>query len=137
MTPKTIGILYWVFTIMILGIMGGGGVANLLHTGGSVEILQKLGYPTYFSSFLGVTKILGIMAILLPVPPTLREWAYAGFTFDVCAAVFSLFSIGVPFIQLTIPILALIAVQGSSSVGVERRQYEIHWQAIEGSRYCA
>src|SRR5260370_259391 len=53
---------------------------------GPPAIVRPLGYPDYFRSLLGVAKVLGALALLLPRPSILREWAYAGFTFDLLGA---------------------------------------------------
>jgi hypothetical protein len=50
-----------------------------------IEGLGDLGYPLYFLKLLGFAKLLGVVGLLLPRRPTLREWAYAGFTFDLLA----------------------------------------------------
>jgi len=54
-------------------------------TGGMVQ----LGYPPYFLRLLGLAKLLGVAGLLVPGRPTLREWAYAGFTFDLLAGIVS------------------------------------------------
>jgi hypothetical protein len=51
--------------------------------------LTALGYPTYFPLILGAWKALGAVALVAPVHPLLREWAYAGFTFNYTGAMFS------------------------------------------------
>ena len=51
-----------------------------------------LGYPVYFIQFLGVAKVLGVIALLVPGFPRLREWAYAGFVFDLVGALYSVLS---------------------------------------------
>lgn len=56
--------------------------------------ILDLGYPPYFMKILGVAKLLGIAAILTGISPTLKEWAYAGFTLDVCGAFASHLCVG-------------------------------------------
>jgi uncharacterized membrane protein len=75
-----------------------------------MEVFHRLGYPDYFASMLGTAQLLGVVAILVPVPRTLREWAYAGLTFDVTAAIISLLAIGTPISHVTIPVIALVVV---------------------------
>ena len=58
---------------------GQGGVDSIIH----------LGYPVYFITILGVWKILGVAAVLIPKFPLLKEWAYAGFFFAMSGAIFS------------------------------------------------
>jgi hypothetical protein len=59
-------------------------------------INTKLGYPSYFTSFIGVAKVLGVIAILIPGFPRIKEWAYAGLGYDLIGATYSLISIGTP-----------------------------------------
>ena len=54
---------------------------------------KGLGYPTYFILFTGVAKVLGIIAILIPGFPRIKEWAYAGLMFDLIGAIYSVTSV--------------------------------------------
>ncbi|MBW8886237.1 MAG: DoxX family protein [Fibrobacteres bacterium] len=103
-------VLYWVSTVLISGNWIFGSIAALLRTDSSMEVFRRLGYPDYFALLLGLAQLLGVIAILAPVPRTLREWAYAGLTMDVIAAVFSLIAIGTPAFQIAIPLVALALV---------------------------
>jgi hypothetical protein len=91
MTTKTTNILYWVFTIIFAGLMIFSGVPNVGPDEQSIEMFHKgLGYPIYFIQFIGVAKILGSIAILIPgLNKSIKEWAYAGLFFDLLAAVYS------------------------------------------------
>ncbi len=71
-----------------------GGVQQTLQIGGYNEIVKQLGYPQYLLSILGVWKILGVVAILLPKFPLLKEWAYGGFFFAMSGAAISHFVSG-------------------------------------------
>jgi uncharacterized membrane protein len=82
-------IIYWIATIFLAFGMLAGGVQQLLQIGGYVEIIGKLGYPTYLLSILGAWKILGVVAILVPKFTLLKEWAYAGFFFAMSGAAIS------------------------------------------------
>lgn len=94
---KTTKILYWVFTILFAVSMFGSGIPDLLSMPDAVNgIHGKLGYPLYFIPFIGLAKMLGAIVILLPGLPRLKEWAYAGLTFDLIAATYSLYSIPNP-----------------------------------------
>lgn len=87
---KKINILYWIFTGLLAFVMLMSGVQNAFVTPESVELLTaKLGYPEYIIAFLGVAKILGGIAILVPGFPTIKEWAYAGLFFDLLGATYS------------------------------------------------
>ena len=83
---KTHKIIYWVTTIFLSIGMLAGGIQQMLQIGGYNAIVTQLGYPLYLLSILGVWKILGVIAILIPNKPLLKEWAYAGFFFDALLA---------------------------------------------------
>lgn len=94
---KTTKILFWVFNILFAFVMFGSGVPALLKTADEVKgIHDGLGYPVYFIPFLGLAKMLGAVAILIPGYPRLKEWAYAGLTFDLIAATYSLYCVPPP-----------------------------------------
>jgi DoxX-like family/Domain of unknown function (DUF4345) len=78
-----------VATGLFAAMMTGSGIALLLAPAPVVETFGHLGYPLYFARLLGLAKLLGVVALLAPRVGILREWAYAGFTFDLVAAVLS------------------------------------------------
>ncbi|HMH21529.1 MAG TPA: DoxX family protein [Puia sp.] len=85
-------IIYWIATIWLaLGMLSTGAVQLFKgKTGaGGVNSITHLGYPIYFITILGVWKILGVIAVLIPRFPLLKEWAYAGFFFAMSGAAFS------------------------------------------------
>lgn len=85
-------IIYWVFTLWLaLGMVStGAGQLLRMKTGqGAVDMTMHLGYPVYLLTILGVWKMLGVVAVLIPRFPLLKEWAYAGFFFAMSGAVFS------------------------------------------------
>ena len=66
------------------------GIVQLIHNEAEVEHTSKgLGYPVYFLTILGAWKLLGVIAILVPKYPLIKEWAYAGFFFSMTGAIFS------------------------------------------------
>ena len=64
-------------------------IPNLLEAEQWVKIFQQLGYPQYLLPFLGLAKLLGVIALLVPGFPRVKEWAYAGFFFDLVGATYS------------------------------------------------
>lgn len=82
-------IIYWIATVWLALGMLSTGVAQLLHMDEEVAMMDRLGYSPYFMTILGVWKLLGVIAILVPKFPLLKEWAYAGFFFAMSGAVFS------------------------------------------------
>jgi uncharacterized membrane protein len=103
-------IIYWIATgFLALGMLA-GGVQQLLQIGGYVEIIvNQLGYPVYVLSILGFWKIMGVIAILLPKLPLLKEWAYAGFFFAMSGAAASHMALGQPFGEV-VPSLILLTM---------------------------
>lgn len=94
MKSKTIA--YWITTVLIAFFMGSGGIAQVARVHGTVDgFVRILGYPAYFVTILGVWKILGAIAILVPRFPRLKEWAYAGIFFDLTGAAASTAAVGV------------------------------------------
>lgn len=79
-------IIYWVATCLLAFGMGAQGVAQILLTGGYVDIITHLGYPAYFLYIIGAWKLLGVAAILAPRAGLVKEWAYAGFFFVMSGA---------------------------------------------------
>ncbi|HEX8279488.1 MAG TPA: DoxX family protein [Segetibacter sp.] len=88
MTKKN-KIIYWIATIWLASGMLASGLQQIFRSKGFVDIIVPLGYPLYFLYLLGVWKILGVIAILVPKAGLLKEWAYAGFFFVMSGAAFS------------------------------------------------
>ena len=92
---KKINILYWIFTGLFAALMIFSSLSSVVTAPDAVALLNtKLGYPLYIIPFLGVAKLLGAVAILVPGFPRLKEWAYAGLIFDLIGATYSSFAIG-------------------------------------------
>lgn len=92
MRGKSIG--YWTTTILVAFFMS-GGIAQVMQVKATVDgFVHILGYPPYFVVILGVWKVLGAIAILVPRFPRLKEWAYAGIFFDLMGAAASNASVG-------------------------------------------
>jgi hypothetical protein len=82
-------ILFWVFTGLFSAFMLMSTIPNILSTPEWVDVFNQLGYPLYMLPFIGVAKLLGIIALLIPGFPRIKEWAYAGLFFDLTGAVYS------------------------------------------------
>jgi hypothetical protein len=83
---KSKNIAYWVTTGVIVLLMLSGGIMQIVRRPDAVEGIVRLGYPIYFVVVLGVWKVLGSAALLAPKLPLVKEWAYAGFFFDLTGA---------------------------------------------------
>jgi len=86
-----------------------GGTQQMLQIGGYNDIVTNLGYPLYLLSIIGTWKILGVIAILIPKFPLLKEWAYAGFFFVMSGATISHLVNGQAFSE-ALPSLILLTV---------------------------
>ena len=85
-------IIYWVATIWLaLGMVSTAAVQlfKMKEGQGGADSITHLGYPIYLLTILGVWKILGVVTVLIPKLPLLKEWAYAGFFFIMSGAIFS------------------------------------------------
>jgi hypothetical protein len=105
-------IIYWVATLWLGLGMTATGIVQLMQAKegtGAGEDMAHLGYPDYLMTILGVWKLLGVAAILIPRFPILKEWAYAGFFFVTTGAIFSHVAVGQPFTS-TLPALLLLAL---------------------------
>ncbi len=86
--------LYWVFTVLFSAAMIFTAVPDVLLSADAVTFMKDhLGFPNYFTFFIGVAKILGSLVILIPGLKTLKEWAYAGLVFDLAGAIYSVISV--------------------------------------------
>ena len=87
---KKINVLYWTFTVLFGGVMLFSAIPDIIVIPAAVEMVSgQLGYPEYIIPFLGVAKTLGVIAILIPGYPRIKEWAYAGLFFDLIGATYS------------------------------------------------
>ena len=96
MKPKTINILYWIFTGLFAAFLFMDGTAGLVRAEGGKEAFAQMGYPEYLLDILGTAKILAGIALLQPRFILLKEWAYAGLTFNFLGASASWYFSGVP-----------------------------------------
>jgi uncharacterized membrane protein len=80
---------YWIITGIFAAFMLFTAVPNVLETPETMVFFTALGYPLYFVKFIGIAKILGVIAILVPSFKRLKEWAYAGLFFDLFGATYS------------------------------------------------
>ncbi|GAA3935626.1 DoxX family protein [Hymenobacter algoricola] len=117
---KKTNLRYWIFTGLLAALMTLSGITNLLSVPEALAGLQHLGYPAYLSPFLGVAKLLGVAAILVPGFPRLREWAYAGFVFDLSGALYSGLAVGDP-VSSWLPLLIGFALIAASCYFNRRR----------------
>ncbi len=101
-------IAYWVVTGLFCLMMAASGSMYLAGAPQVVEGFRHLGYPDYFRPLLGIAKVLGAVALLVPfVPRSLREWAYGGFVINLVAASVSHAAMGDPAANAISPLVIL------------------------------
>jgi uncharacterized membrane protein YphA (DoxX/SURF4 family) len=106
---KTNKIVYWISTLWLALGMFSTGLVQLLKPAEEVVRITHLGYPVYFLTILGIWKILGVVAVLIPTFPKLKEWAYAGFFFAMSGAAVSHIAVGDPVSEI-LPSLLLLTL---------------------------
>jgi len=110
----------WVLTGLASALIVVSAVPDVLRLPGALMVFHHLGYPDYLLPFLGVAKLLGVAAVLTPGVTTLKEWAFAGLTFDVTGALYSHVSVGDPP-QVWIPAAIGLILVSSAYVAHRRR----------------
>jgi len=110
MSPKTIKVTYWVLNILfcLFHVMDAGG--GLAKAKAGVDAMNAMGYPIYLMGFLAVLKLLGVIALLQNKYKTIKEWAFAGFSFTLIGATVSHACVNdtVTYIILPIVFLAIL-----------------------------
>lgn len=105
---ETNKIIYWIATVWLALGMVSTGVVQILRMKEEVDNISKLGYPVYLLTILGIWKVLGSVAVLMPKFPLLKEWAYAGFFFAMSGATFSRIAAGSTIIEILPSLLLLM-----------------------------
>lgn len=82
--PKLI--VFWTTTALFCAVVGFSGVSHFTHAENMVEAMFGLGYPLYFMTIIGLAKMAGVVTVLASGLPRLKEWAYAGITFNLAGA---------------------------------------------------
>ena len=106
--------LYWIVTVLMASFMMLSAIPDVLQVPGAVAIIGHLGYPRYLLLLLGTAKTLGVVAVLVPGIPRLKEWAFAGLVIDLTGALYSHLSVGDPPAAWAPAVIGLLLVGGSS-----------------------
>lgn len=96
--------VYWISTSLLAAAMVGGGIQEIRRVPELVEAAHRLGYPEYIFTLLGTAKLIGAPLLVIQGFPRLKEWVYAGFTFDFGGAIASHTMVGDTLVQ-TLPAL--------------------------------
>ena len=118
---KKINIIYWIVTGLFAFFMLGSAIPDIISAPLAVEGFTKMGFPTYMLPFLGIAKTLGVIAILIPGFPRIKEWAYAGLVFDLLGATYLIILSGQPA-SSWIPMIIPIALAASSYIFYHKKQ---------------
>jgi len=111
---KKTKIIYWIITGLFSAFIIFSSIPDILNTSDAIKFMHdQLGYPVYFIPFIGVAKFLGIVAILIPGFPKIKEWAYAGIAFDLIGATYSVIALGGPIGGPIFMIVPLAFLAGS------------------------
>ncbi|UCS91672.1 DoxX family protein [Echinicola marina] len=107
-TDRTAKIIYWVATLWLSLGMVSTGIVQIAHMDEEVRKMKELGYPMYFLTIIGIWKLLGVIGILVPKFPLLKEWAYAGFFFLMTGAIFTHLAVNDSAVEYFGPTLLLL-----------------------------
>jgi uncharacterized membrane protein YphA (DoxX/SURF4 family) len=113
---------YWVATALTAFVFLSGGVMDIIQPPELLKGMTDLGYTAYFTTILGVWKVLGGITVLVPRFPRLKEWAYAGMFFDLSGASASHASVGDPVAKIVTPLIILGIVMASWALRPESRK---------------
>jgi uncharacterized membrane protein YphA (DoxX/SURF4 family) len=105
--------LRWIVTGLMATLMLLSAIPDILRVPEALSVFRHLGYPPYLLPFLGTAKTLGVLAVLVPGIPRLKEWAFAGLTFDVSGALYSHLSVGDPPNRWMPAMIGLTLIAGS------------------------
>lgn len=118
-------IIYWIATVWLSLGMVSTAIVQLMRMDEEVQSMNRLGYPVYLLTIIGVWKILGVTAILMPKFTLLKEWAYAGFFFVMSGAILSHAAVGDEAIHSFGPALLLLLTLTSWYFRPENRKINI------------
>ncbi|MEO8074057.1 MAG: DoxX family protein [Acidobacteriota bacterium] len=98
-------VIYWIATGLLCLLMLGSAGMYILNHAEIAKVFNQLGYPAYLVYSLATAKILGVITILTKFSKPLKEWAYAGFCYDLLLAAAAHYFSGVPS-----PLLAIVGL---------------------------
>ncbi len=108
MSSKSTTIWYWITTGLIAAFMLMSGIGHLAQDQMQVDMMQQLGYPQHILITLGIAKVLGALVLIVPRIRVLKEWAYAGFTFDLLGAAIAIALSPMGFLGALLPLAFFI-----------------------------
>jgi uncharacterized membrane protein YphA (DoxX/SURF4 family) len=132
---KALKITYWASTILFVSLFTTTGTLYLLHSPTFVRRTVDLHYPLYLLDIIGLAKVLGGIALVTPRFKRLKEWAYAGFSFDFIGAIWSHFYVQgfgeytlilVPFSILMISYVSFHRLEQRPATAIIKYKYPKH-----------
>jgi hypothetical protein len=135
MSQKAATIVYWTTTVLFAIPLAWSAIQYLVEAPRMMHtMVAHLGYPEYFPKILGAFKLLGVAALVYPRFPRLKEWAYAGFTFDLVGASLSHLAVGdgaliaaVPLAFLVLLVVSYVTWRRSVAPSSHRAQKRVPW----------
>lgn len=118
-------IVYWIATIWLSLGMTSSAIVQLIRLPDAVQQFGHLGYPAYLLTILGLWKLLGVVTILAPKFPVVKEWAYAGFFFVASGAFVSHVAMGDPLSEVLPSVLLLVLTVVSWYLRPESRKTSV------------
>ena len=115
-------VAYWVCTGLVVFFIGSGGLAYVMRVPDVVAGVVALGFPVYFIVLLGVWKVLGSIAILMPRFPLIKEWAYAGIMIDLTGAAVASLATGGAWWHVAAPLVIAVLLVVSWALRPESRR---------------
>ena len=125
-------IAYWITTILGPSSFVIGGYLHLTANPQVMATLAHLGYPPYFAAIMGAWKLLGAVAITVPGIPRVKEWAYAGFFFDLTGAAATRAFVGDSAADIAAPLVFLALVAASWALRPAGRVLKNPTQPVAG-----
>src|SRR5205823_14298712 len=95
-------------TVLVAALAAFAAFSYLSGSPQAVQGFAHVGYPQQLRIILGIAKLLGAIVLVIPRFPTLKEWAYAGFTFAWIAAHVAHHLAKDPYFEQFMPIVLLI-----------------------------
>lgn len=106
-------IIYWIATLWLALGMTSTGLVQILRVEEEIQLFNGIQFPLYYLPFLGVLKVLGVIVILIPKTPVLKEWAYAGFFFTATGAIYAHIAVEDSFTEIAPLLLFYILIATS------------------------
>jgi uncharacterized membrane protein YphA (DoxX/SURF4 family) len=113
-------IVYWIATVSVVSELAVGGVWDLARIDYVRDVVEHLGYPAYLLTIMGIWKIPGAVALLIPRFPRLKEWAYAGAAINYAFAVASHIAVGDSISAVVGPAILLVLTATSWTLSLRR-----------------